>query len=259
MRYSIGHFAIPFVLIAVPSATAAQTFADFCPTADSETESAIVGWVTDPDADTVVPGATVAATWVQDGARRRVEAQANLEGLYALCGLPPHTEVSLRAALANRRGEAVTFTTAETLAQQDLAMSLTAEAPTLSSETGSMSGGRASVLNSMVIRDDDLVGFPEMSVYDLLRQHQRLRFDRFTGQGEVILLDSVVSTSLNNGRFTSVQVRINERREVDPIPVLRQIWVEEIRRIEILSAGDASARYGGDGWVGAISITTRDR
>lgn len=259
MRYSFRRFAVPAAFIMLPSGGVAQTLADFCPAADAETEAAVVGWVTDPDADTVVPGATVAASWVQDGSRRRVEAQANLEGLYALCGLPRDTEMSLRAALGNRRGDALAFTTGTALAQQDLNMSLTAEPASISSEIGSLGGGRANVLNSSVIREEDLVDFPEMSVYELLRQHQRLRFDRLSQVGEVILLDSVVSTSLNRGRFTGVEVRINERREGDPINAIRDISIHEIKRIEIFSAGEASARYGGDGWVGAISITTRNR
>ena len=259
MRYSFMRFAIPAALITVPCGGAAQTFADFCPAGDAETEAAVVGWVTDPDADTVVPGATVAASWVQDGSRRRVEAHANLEGLYALCGLPPNTEVSLRAALGSRRGEALPFTTGAALAQQDLTMSLTAEPEELSSEIGSLGGGRANVLNSTIIREEDLVNFPEMSVYELLRQHQRLRFDRFSQVGEVIILDSVVSTSLNNGRFVGIQMRINERREGDPISAIRGMSIDEVKRIEILSSSEASARYGGDGWTGAISITTRNR
>lgn len=247
-------------LILVPQALQAQSFTDFCPTGDEATEAAVVGWVTDPDADTVVPGATVAASWVADGERQRAEAQTNLEGLYALCGLPRDMEVSIRAALADRRGDAVDYTTGTTLAQQDLTISLTA-APS-SSEVGSLSrggaGGKGRAYSADIIRAEDLVHLPEMSVYELLRQHSRLNFGRFSTAGEVILL-SGVNTSLNSGSSLPVEVRINERREADGVSAIRGISIDEIRRIEILSRGEASARYGGDGWNGAIVITTRER
>jgi hypothetical protein len=54
-------------------------------------------------------------------------------------------------------------------------------------------------------------------------------------------------------------VFINERREGDPISALRDMWIHDVLQIDIMSAGEASARYGGDGWLGAISVSTRRR
>lgn len=255
------HYAIralaPFALIAVPSLGAAQQFEDFCPGADAETQAAVVGYVTDPEADTVVPGAVVAASWVQDGTRQRVEATAGLDGLYALCGLPQEAEVQLRAVFGDRRGEAVPYTTAVLLAQQDLEVSLTAEPDEEEIEVSQHARtGRA--YSSDLINAEDLLALPEMSVYQLLRQHQRLRFDRWT-EGEVILFDHVVSNSLNQGRFRGIQVYINERREADPVSAIREMSIDEVRQIQILTATEASARYGGDGYLGVIAIRTRDR
>ena len=262
MQYSTVQFIVAGVLFGTPTWAAAQELTDFCPDGNNETEAAVVGYVTDPDLNTVVPGVSVAASWVQDGTRHRVEAQASLEGLYALCGLPRESEVSLRATFGDRRGQAMPYTTSTPLAQQDLHLSLAAEAEEeeLDREVGSLvGGGRGLAYSADVIRAEDLVHLPEMSVYQLLRQHHRLRFDRFTGMGEVILFDHVVSTSLNNGRFTTVQLLINERREGDPISAIRQMSIDEVKRIDILSRGEASARYGGDGWIGAIVITTQNR
>ena len=60
-------------------------------------------------------------------------------------------------------------------------------------------------------------------------------------------------------RFRGVDVFINERREGDPVSALRDMWIHNVTRIDILRAGEASARYGGDGWLGAISVSTRER
>lgn len=261
MLYSNVRFILAAVFLGIPALTVAQEFTDFCPDGNDETDAAVVGYVTDPDLDSVVPAVAVAASWVQDGARRRIEVQANLEGLFTLCGLPRESEVSLRATFGDRRGPPVPYTTSVTLAQQDLHLSLTANnEEEVDDEVGSLAGGGSGrAYSADVIRAEDLVHLPEMSVYQLLRQHQRLRFDRFTGMGEVILFDHVVSTSLNNGRFTTVQVLVNERVQGDGVSVVRGMSIDEVKRIDILSRSEASARYGGDGWIGAIVITTQDR
>lgn len=261
MQKWFARLAAPVLFPVLASAAAAQSFADFCPSGDPETEAAVVGYVTDPDAGTVIPGATVAASWVQDDARHRLEAQVSLDGLYALCGLPRDIEVSLRAILADRRGEAVPYTTAAALAQADLILSLTGEQPEVRQEIGSLSSGgsRARILASEIIRGEELLDLPEMSVYDLLRQHQLLKFDRISGVGEVVMLQSVTLTSWGAARFQGLEVRVNERREADGVNTLREMSIDDVTRIEILSRTEASARYGGDGYVGALVITTRRR
>ena len=261
MRHLFLRLPGPVLFLVIANTAAAQSFADFCPSGDEATQAAVVGYLTDPEAQTVVPGATVAASWVQDDARQRIEVQTNLEGLYILCGLPKDMEVSLRALLGDRRGEAVPYATAAPLAQQDLFISLTGE-PDVREEVGSLagggSGGSGRAFSSEIIRGDDLLDLPEMSVYDLLRRHQLLRFERVSGVGEVILLMAATS-SARAGSMQSVQLRINERREPDAIGAIRDLSIDEISRIEILTRTEASARYGGDGFVGAIAITTRDR
>ena len=261
MRKSFARLAALSLFFVGADTAVAQSFTDFCPDGNEETEAAVVGFVTDPEAGTIVPGATVAASWVADNARQRAEGQSDLQGVYAICGLPKDTEVSLRAVFADRRGAAVPYTTSAALAQQDVEISLTG-APEERVEVGSLSaggGGRSRILNSEIIRSEDLLELPEMSVYDLLRQHQLLRFDRVSGAGEVILLTSVTASRWAVSRTQAVEVRINERREPDGVNAIREMSIDDVGRIEILSRTEASARYGGDGYVGAIAITTRGR
>ena len=260
MPYSFARLSAPALMLVVANSAAAQSFADFCPGGDPETEAAVVGYVTDPEAGTIVPGATVAASWVQFNARQSVEAEVGMEGLYAICGLPREMEVSLRAIFGDRRGEALPYATTVTLAQQDLSLSLTA-APRRREEVGSLAAGgrRSRLLGSEVIRAEDLVDLPEMSVYELLRQHSLLKFDRMSTLGEVILLTSVTLSSWRSFREQVMEVRINERREGDGVNAIRELSIDDVSRIEILSRTEASARYGGDGYIGALVITTRDR
>ena len=259
MPYSFARLSAPALMLVAANSAAAQSFVDFCPGGDPETDAAVVGYVTDPEAETIVPGATVAASWVQSDARQRVEAEVGVEGLYAICGLPQDMEVSLRAFFGDRRGEAVPYTTAVTLAQQDLFLSLTADPRR--EEVGSLAGGggRSRILGSEVIRAEDLVDLPEMSVYELLRQHSLLKFDRMSTLGEVILLTSVTLSSWGSFREQAMEVRINERREGDGVNAIRELSIDEVSRIEILTRTEASARYGGDGYIGALVITTRNR
>ena len=261
MRQSLARLVAPVFCLLAADGAAAQSYLDFCPTGNEETESAVVGYVTDPEAETIVPGASVAASWVADDARQRIEAQTNLEGLYILCGLPRETDVSLRALLGDRRGEATPYTTAAALAQQDLFISLTSE-PVSQQEIGSLAvggvGGSGRAFSSEVVRAEDLLNLPEMSVYELLRRHQLLRFERLSGVGEVILLVSATS-SARVGSRQAIQLRINERREPDAIGAIRDLSIDDVSRIEILTRTEASARYGGDGFVGAINIMLRDR
>ena len=260
MRKPLARLVAPILVFFAAETAAAQSYTEFCPEGDQEAEAAVVGYVTDPDAGTILPGATVAANWIADSARQRAEGQSNMEGLYTICGLPKDTEIVLRVLFGGRRGPEVPYTTSASLAQQDVEISLASE-PQERVEVGSLAsggGGRSRVLGSEIIRAEDLLEFPEMSVYELLRQHSLLRFDRRSG-GETIALQSVTLSNWSSYRLQAVVLRINERREPDAVNALREMSIDEVSRIEILSRTQASARYGGDGYVGAIVITTRSR
>ena len=259
MRHKFNALVVPSTValsLVVARAASAQSLADFCPEADPET-AAVVGFLY---ADIGMPlSGTVAASWVADGSRQRIETEAGTDGLFALCGLPMNTEMSLRATSAGRSSPSVVYTTEAPLAQQDLTVWLTADQESVAeAEIGSLSqGSRNRAFSSDIIREEDILELPEMSVLDLLRRHQKLRVDRVTGQGEVILLTDASTSLGGGGGRQGVQVRVDERVERDPVNFLRSLSIDEISRIEILDRGEASARYGGDGWIGAIVIRTK--
>lgn len=265
MRYSVSRF-IPSALlcataIALSSAAGvtAQTLTDFCPEGDPETEAAVVGIVSDADSGMQLPGAAVAASWVADGMRQRATAQTDIEGIYIICGLPLELDMQVRATIGGHRGEAVPFTTDVTLQQHDLQVSLEGEPEEQEVELGDeVRSGRA--FSATIIEAEDLAHLPEMSIYQLLRRHQRLRFERVSG-GEVIVftgrgIDGTASLS-GSSRYQGIQLFIDDRLQADPVNYLRTMSIDEVRQIQILSRTEASARYGGDGWIGAIAVTTR--
>lgn len=245
----------------IPTAVAGQALADFCPGGDDATEAAVIGIVSDAESGMILPGAEVVVSWLATGTRQRVQVAVGLDGVYTICGLPQGQDMQVRAMFADRQGAWVDFSTETVLQQHDLGVSLVGEQSDEVELTEDARTGKA--FNSTVIRAEDLAPLPEMTLYQLLRQHQRLRFERIP-QGEVIVFAGRGVTGTSNlsgsaGRFRAVEVLINERREADPVSALRDMWIHNVVQIDILSAGEASARYGGDGWLGAISISTRER
>lgn len=265
MRVATRSLSLTFLagsLLVGAAPLGAQTLTDFCPDGDPESEAAIVGIVTDAESETILPAADVAVSWLAEGTRRRVAVSAGLDGVYTVCGLPQGLDMQVRANFGDRRSPAVDFSTATVLQQFDLAIALTGEPEEEEPEVSEAARtGRA--FNATTIRGEDLAPLPDMTVYQLLRQHQRLRFERVSG-GEVIIfagrgIDGVTNLSGSAGRYRGIQMFINERREADPVSAIRGMSIYDIVQIDILSAGEASARYGGDGWLGAISIRTRER
>lgn len=264
MRTSIVRGASSLLLafaVATPS-LAGQSLGDFCPGADAATEAAIVGIVSDAESGMILPGAEVVVSWLAEGTRQRVQVAVGLDGVYTVCSLPRGRDMQVRAMFGDRLGSWVDFSTEEVLQQHDLPVALTGDQSEEDVRLGEdVRTGRA--FNATTIRDTDLAPLPEMTLYQLLRQHQRLRFERIP-QGEVIVFAGRGVTGTTNlsgtiGRFRAIELFINERREGDPVSALRDMWIHDVKQIDILSAGEASARYGGDGWLGAISISTRDR
>lgn len=265
MRYSPSRSLPVALLLAVavawsaPTGASAQSLTEFCPEGDPETEAAVVGIVSDPDSGMQLPGAEVAASWVADGIRQRATAQTDIEGVYIICGLPLELEMQVRATIGSHRGTAVPFTTDVSLQQHDLQVSLAGDAGTEEIELDeAASTGRA--FSASIIEAEDLATLPEMSVYELLRRHHRLRFERVSG-GEMIVfagrgIDGTASLS-GTSRYSGIQLFINDRLQADPINYMHSMSIDEVRQISILSRTEASARYGGDGWIGAIAITTR--
>ncbi len=56
----------------------------------------------------VIPGATVSAAWTDEGGRQQsLSVVADNDGVYVLCGLPPHTDLTVNAAFPSHRTDPV--------------------------------------------------------------------------------------------------------------------------------------------------------
>ena len=265
MRYPVAGPAFirfvwaPVILIAAgPAAHSlhAQELSELCPEATAE-QAALFGFVQDPESGMVLPGAEVTASWVWEGERVRALAPVGMDGGFTLCGLPLEVEFTVRAAFADRWGPTATLVMNGPVGQYDLTVSLSEDAPEEEPEEIVVEGRASRVFTATLIREEDLAAIPPMPLYNLLRQHNRLRFDRQSGGGEVILFTDRSSTSVVGGQFRGVAVYLNERRVPDPISAIRDLYSDEVSRLEILNAAEASARYGGDGWIGIIAIRTK--
>lgn len=237
----------------------AQELAELCPGADPG-GAALLGFVQDAESGMVLPGADVTASWVREGERERASAQVGMDGSFTLCGLPLEIEVTVRAAFASLRGPSTILVMNEPVGQYDLTVSLSEDAPEEEPEEIVVERSASRAFSATLITEEDLAALPSMPLYDLLRQHNRLRFVRPAGSRELILFAERTPNrpTLFGERFRGVQVYVNERRALDPIGAIRDLDTDEVRRLEILSSAEASSRYGGDGWIGVIAIRTKD-
>lgn len=127
-RVAFFHPRTDSLLLVVPlrevaltaGATAAVTLAiprgSQCPGPVEERQAALVGYVRNADADTVVADVVIDATYVSAAARqalrssgssRPLETRSDASGRYLLCGLPVGAELSIRAAGRRLREESV--------------------------------------------------------------------------------------------------------------------------------------------------------
>ena len=105
------------------SGVVGQELQDICPGAQDGT-GAIWGAVTDSDADMVLPGANVIATWSEDGESKNAQVQVGLDGGYTMCYVPMGTEISVHAAFATMQSAPVQVSLSEIFLQQDLSLSM---------------------------------------------------------------------------------------------------------------------------------------
>lgn len=102
---------------------AAQTLEQICPGAMAGT-GALWGEVADSDAEMVLPGVRVVASWDYDGDEQRYEVQTGQDGLYVMC-LPLETELAVRASGATATASPLAITLTETITRHDLSLSMT--------------------------------------------------------------------------------------------------------------------------------------
>lgn len=121
IRLAVGQ-SVLFLLGA--SALNAQDLSELCPNSSADT-GALVGIVSDLEAEMALPGATVLATWEKDGIPGRAETQTGLDGSFTMCHLPLETDLSVQAMFATMAGQAVPLSLAESITHQDIGFSLT--------------------------------------------------------------------------------------------------------------------------------------
>ncbi|MFQ5690395.1 MAG: hypothetical protein ACE5HQ_09010 [Gemmatimonadota bacterium] len=227
----------------------------------------MLGSVHDPGTGVVLPGAEVIANWVDGGTVKRAKAKAGMDGTFALCSLPTRVELSLRAIFAGRSSRNVVLTLSDPVIRQDLPVSLTGAQEAEEADQKSAEGGepikvkgRSKAFSASLITDKDLAKIPTMSVFELLRRNNRIRF-LGTGAGQDIYVEdrgTMGATGTRNtagsSRFRLAEVYIGERKALDPLDTLRSLRTDEVKRIEILTSTDASARFGGAGLTPVISI-----
>lgn len=101
----------------------AQELGDVCPGAQPGT-GALWGLVSDAEAGIGLPGATVVATWENDGDVTQTEGQTALDGGYVLCHVPRGVEVSVQPIVAELGGAVVVATLTADFLRVDLGFSL---------------------------------------------------------------------------------------------------------------------------------------
>lgn len=110
--------------------------------------------------------------------------------------------------------------------------------------------GGGDVFGSRNIQAEDLADLRPMSLYEFFRQHSRVRFVRSPEGNEILLCEDRGGVAQLRG----CGVYVNERQATGHISTLRSIYIHEVERLEILRRSEASNRFGGDGWEGAIVI-----
>lgn len=108
------------------------------------------------------------------------------------------------------------------------------------------------------ITAEDLIQLPpDMTVFDLLRQHSSVRVQG-TGGAQIVYVEDRTSWNMGLGpRWRAADLYVDERRQFDILGTLRLMPVSQVARLEILTSTDASARYGGEGRTPVIAITTK--
>lgn len=96
------------------------------------------------------------------------------------------------------------------------------------------------------------------STYDYLQAHGRVAFAEAGRTGdEVMLVYERGRSSITMPGSREGALYVDNQEIPDPIPYLRDLPLSRVESLRILRASEASARHGGDGRTGAVSITTR--
>lgn len=118
-------------------------------------------------------------------------------------------------------------------------------------------GGSAGAYTRSLVTAEDLAAVPEMSLYDFLRQHSRIRITNPGGGEQIFVEDRTPWEATPQSQWRRADVYVNDRRVFDPIATVREIRTTGVARLEILTSTEASARYGREGYTPVVAIVTR--
>lgn len=119
---------------------------------------------------------------------------------------------------------------------------------------GACASTGGSIVSGDLLTEDQLAEVRYETLYELLRNHPRIRMQG-TGGGEQIYVEDRTAWGVTPGaRWRAALVYVNDSRALDPVPRVRELRIEEIRRLEILTSTEASARFGGHGYNPIISV-----
>lgn len=122
-RSPVSALLLLLTLLALPAGTRAQEVAEMCDGSSAD-DAAIVGVVREGDSDMLLPGATVVASWEENGPRQQTTVQSGLDGSYVVCGLRPGLSVTLLASFSTLESVAKVVELADGVTRADLALSL---------------------------------------------------------------------------------------------------------------------------------------
>jgi len=96
------------------------------------------------------------------------------------------------------------------------------------------------------------------TVYDFLKAHGRADFTDLGGRShEILTVWGRGRRSLSTDNPIGALLYVDEEEVPNPVPLLRQMPMERVERLQILRASETSSRFGGDGRQGAVAIWTR--
>lgn len=97
------------------------------------------------------------------------------------------------------------------------------------------------------------------TVYDFLKAHSRADFTDLGGRShEILTVWGRGRRSLSRDNPIGALLYVDGDEVPNPTPLLRQMRMERVERLQILRPTEASSRFGGDGRRGAVAIWTRD-
>lgn len=131
----------------------------------------------------------------------------------------------------------------------------------LAGVTAACVSGSSGVLARTEMTTEDLsaVRGQYNTVYDFLKAHGRADFTDLGGRShEILTVWGRGRRSLRVDNPLGALLYVDEEEVPNPVPLLRQMSMDDVARMRILRPSEASSRFGGDGRRGAVAIWTRE-